>query len=105
MATITEGEREMKEDISKCCDCGKEWRTGTDGSHSCVRQLQAENEALKNANDKMIDVLSSISSACIGELAMGYRLDANSIGEMIFQSVGMTQPEMIEYVKNKLTKP
>lgn len=27
-------------DKSKCCTCGFEWKTGTDGSHSCAKVLQ-----------------------------------------------------------------
>lgn len=65
-------------------------------------QLRNELEALKIANDAMIETLSSISTMCIGKIAMGYELDAENIGQMIFASVGMTQPEMVRYVANKL---
>jgi len=48
---------------------------------------------------KLYGVLADISNMCIGELAMGYKLDAQAIGEMIYEATGMTTPELSEYVK------
>ena len=73
--------------------------------YQCENQaLRDELAAVKAANDGMVEVLTNVSSACIGEIAMGYRLDAQAIGQMIFESVGMTHPEMMEYVKNQVEK-
>jgi len=37
-------------DKSKCCTCGFEWKTGTNGSHSCSDTFQKKiNEAVKIA--------------------------------------------------------
>ena len=41
-----------------------------------------------------ISLLADISSMCVGQLTMGYPLDANSIGQMIFEATGMTQLEL-----------
>lgn len=34
-------ETDMSDKISKCCTCGYEWETGTNGSHSCSGKLRA----------------------------------------------------------------
>lgn len=39
-------------------------------------------------------VLSEISDMCIGDIAMGYQLDANYIGQLIFEATGKTNPEL-----------
>ncbi len=31
----------MSEKISKCCNCGYEWPTGTHGGHSCSEKLRS----------------------------------------------------------------
>lgn len=46
---------------------------------------------------KMLEgVLCDIQGMCIGELAMGYNLDACQIGAMISEATGMTHPEIYE---------
>ncbi|MDF1830640.1 hypothetical protein [Cycloclasticus pugetii] len=60
--------------------------------HKCTKVINADNDALLFA-------LSDISSMCVGEIAMGYKLDANFIGELIYKATGMTQPELHEYTK------
>lgn len=61
--------------------------------HKRFHQLNAENV-------KLLTVLSSISNMCIGEIAMNYPLDANTIGQDIFEATGLTSPELAELVKN-----
>ena len=46
--------------------------------------------------NELLCVLADISGMCVGELAMGYKLDAQAIGEMIYKATGMTQPELHE---------
>jgi hypothetical protein len=50
----------------------------------------------------LICVLADISSMCVGEIAMGYKIDAGCIGQMIYEATGMTQPELAEYQANHL---
>lgn len=40
-------------DISKCCTCGYEWKTGLDGTHSCT-------SILNNKVDKANSILDMI---------------------------------------------
>jgi len=53
-------------------------------------------ERVQEASDltELLCVLADISSMCVGEIAMGYRLDAQEIGKMIYVATGMTQPEL-----------
>lgn len=55
-----------------------------------------ERDELKAANSKLIAELSNISQACIGELAMGYKMDAQSIGSSIFEATGLTSEQLRE---------
>ena len=48
---------------------------------------------------ELLEVLSEISHMCIGQLTMGYRLDANYIGEIIYEATGMTNPELNDHLK------
>ena len=50
-------------------------------------QLTDENASLREA-------LTDISNMCVGEIAMGYKLDSQSIGQLIFEATGLTNPEM-----------
>jgi hypothetical protein len=54
---------------------------------------------LAKKNAALIQALTDISNMCIGKLAMGYSLDAQSIGEMIYESTGMTNPQLNDYMK------
>jgi hypothetical protein len=55
----------MSNKMSECCTCGKTWRTGFDGSHSCTATLVEENkklrvkiEELENENLELFDQIS-----------------------------------------------
>jgi len=50
-------------------------------------------------HSNLLCCLADISNQCIGELAMGYKLDANSIGSDIYAATGMNNVEL-----NKATK-
>ncbi len=43
----------MKDNTSKCCTCGYEWLTGTDGSHSCSSVMVKTIETLKDKAHKL----------------------------------------------------
>ena len=49
--------------------------------------------------DKLLEALSEISNMCIGEIAMGYKLDACLIGEIIYKATGLTNPQLDEHIK------
>ena len=58
-----------------------------------------------NANEfRLLSVLSEISSMCVGELAIGYKLDAQTIGQMIYEATGLTQPELFKQTNIKGAK-
>ena len=52
-----------------------------------IKELEAENE-------KLIGALTDISNMCIGEIAMGYTLCANTIGQLIFETTGLNNSEL-----------
>jgi len=47
---------------------------------------------------KYLKALAEIQNMCIGEIAMGYRLDASYIGELIHDVTGMTSPQLNQYI-------
>mgnify|MGYP003660571581 CR=1 FL=1 len=49
---------------------------------------------LENKNAKMLECLCDISDACIGKLTMSYSLDAEGIGQSIYEATGMTNPQL-----------
>ena len=49
---------------------------------------------LESKNAKMLECLCDISDACIGQLTMSYSLDAQDIGQSIYEATGMTNPEL-----------
>ena len=57
-------------------------------------------DELVEVENKLLSVLCDIQGMCIGDIAMGYKLDPESIGTMIYEATGMTHPELSE----KLTK-
>ena len=54
---------------------------------------------LLGENKKLLECLAGVSNACIGELAMGYRIDANAIGEDIYKATGLTNKQLNEAFK------
>ena len=45
-------------------------------------------------NLKLLSALCEISNMCIGDITMGYKLDANHIGELIYEATGKTNSEL-----------
>ena len=70
-----------------CTECG------------IFQKCRCDDEQARSGLSDLLCVLADISGMCVGEIAMGYRLDAQSIGEMIYEATGMTQPELAEYAK------
>ncbi len=55
--------------------------------------------------NELLSALADISNMCIGDLAMGYKLDAQIVGETIYKATGLTNPELNELVDvNKLAQ-
>jgi hypothetical protein len=55
--------------------------------------------AARNENLALLEVLSNIQQACIGEIAMGYKLDAEYIGRSISKATGLTAPELLNKLR------
>lgn len=49
--------------------------------------------------ESQLELLMEIQDMCIGEIAMGYKLDAEYIGAMISECTGMTAPELNEHIR------
>ena len=49
--------------------------------------LPSDVVALEDENERLKDVLESIKDQCIGEVTMGYRLDAEGIGQQIHAAI------------------
>ena len=49
---------------------------------------------MEEENRKLIELVTTISNMCIGEVAMGFTLDAEEIGQMIYTATGLTNPQL-----------
>jgi len=65
-----------------------------------LHDIEKENKELKAHLAEHYQVLSDISSMCIGEIAMNYKLDANCIGQEIYELTGLNSPELEKYADN-----
>ena len=63
------------------------------------RETEANLQRKDKIINKLLQELCDIQSACIGELTMGYKMDANSIGNKISETTEMTHPELVEHLK------
>lgn len=52
-----------------------------------------------NMHDELMRTLCDIQQMCIGDIAMGYKLEAETIGPMISAATGLTAPELVERCK------
>jgi hypothetical protein len=52
-----------------------------------IKELEAENK-------KLMLAMADISNMCIGDVAMGYGLCAQTIGETIYHCTGLTNPQL-----------
>lgn len=67
---------------------------------SVILRQQKEIEQLQATNQQLVEALTRISNMCVGDQAMGYPLDSQSIGQLIFEATGMTNPELNKAVTN-----
>ena len=58
-----------------------------------------QHDALVAMNAELIKMASDISQMCVGEIAMGYRIDAQSIGEYIYSVTGLNSEELVAKAK------
>ena len=63
---------------------------------SSYEQQQIDLIAERNG---LLELASEISQMCIGEIAMGHKLDAQYIGNRIYEVTGLTSPELIKKLK------
>lgn len=59
-----------------------------------IRWLSRKSEKLEQSNKELLEALTTISNMCVGDQALGYRLDSQSIGELIYKVTGKTNPEL-----------
>lgn len=85
-------------------------KTVTISEKEYARLLDCEQAitARGSAEDGALSLLCEIQSMCMGEVTMGYRLDAHYIGQIITSFTGLSCPELRELVeaierKNKQT--
>ena len=67
-------------------------------------ELQIEARAVDTLTARVAEleaVLCEISNMCVGNLAMSYSLDAEHIGQSIYEATGMSNPELNNSVKEK----
>jgi hypothetical protein len=55
---------------------------------------------VSDGSRSMLCVLEKIQSMCIGEIAMGVRMDAEHIGQMIYEATGMNAEALAQYCKD-----
>lgn len=60
-----------------------------------MEQQQEDLEQLRKERDELLRELCDIQGMCIGEITMGYKLDADSVGCGISKATGMTHPELL----------
>jgi len=61
--------------------------------------IGCEIEKRINMHDELMRVLCDIQQMCIGDIAMGYKLEAETIGQLISAATGLTAPELMEKCK------
>ena len=68
--------------------------TNTGAQIEHVAHAINNHDRMVEENKKLLIALCDIQSMCIGDIAMGYKLDPESIGMMIYEATGMTHPEL-----------
>lgn len=70
-----------------------------------INDAESEITAITKQRDALLKELRDIQSSCIGEITMGYKLDAESIGASISKATGMTHPEIVSELNKGNTNP
>ena len=84
-------------DNGYCCgECGGGYcdPLSEDGHNETIIDYINNHDTLVAQNLALKAALAEISNMCIGEIAMGYKLDAQCIGELIWNATGLTNPEL-----------
>ena len=58
-----------------------------------IAELEGQSAALAARLEECLECLCSMQQ-CIGEITISYRLDAEMVGQQIYQGTGMTEPEL-----------
>lgn len=66
----------------------------TEDQDSAIEHAVLNHDRMAEENKKLLIALCDIQGMCIGDVAMGYKLDPESIGMMIYEATGMTHPEL-----------
>ena len=59
-----------------------------------AQRLENERDIAREKILKLEEALCSISNMCIGKLTMSYSLDAEAIGQLIFEATSKSNPEL-----------
>ena len=78
-----------------------EEKEALDAIPSCTCAKDKRIAELELFNRKLLRELCDIQSQCIGEIAMGFNLDSQSIGQSISSVTGMAHPELVKYLERK----
>ena len=73
--------------FSICCTCGYEFRTGTDGSHSCSSELSKDNKKLVEQNKALRAALEKVRTECYEGVSPVKSNNLQSIVNKCFQEV------------------
>ena len=74
-------------------------RKGTFLAHISKLDVAADMQKRINMHDELMCALCDIQQMCIGEIAMGYKLEAETIGQLISAATGLTALELLEKCK------
>tara|TARA_R110000822_G_scaffold126546_1_gene261749 strand:- start:174 stop:461 length:288 start_codon:yes stop_codon:yes gene_type:complete len=75
-------------------------RKEPDWAASRIEFMNNKIAELEAARFKLLDCMLGISDACIGEITMSYKLDAEHIGQWIYEATGKTNPELTKIIKD-----
>jgi hypothetical protein len=90
---------------SKCRTCGYEWKTGTDGRHSCIDRLNAKVAELEKDKERL-DWVEKQSNGSYwvarnSHIGRGYRLHNTTVAnEIQTNAARMTAREAIDAAMN-----
>jgi len=59
-----------------------------------IAELEQQLEEVNANNARLREAFTDISNMCIGEISMNYKLDAQCVGQIIYEATGLTNPEL-----------
>ena len=78
--------------LKLCKICPEKAAERIEAMNNKIADLEAE-------KFKLLDCMLGISDACIGEISMNYKLEAEHIGHWIYKATGKTNPELTKIIK------